>query len=81
MEITWRVIRKGKREMREKVQGISSINGKYKIDRGKLRIVYRKWRSQRTYVYDPWTLTKEGNAGGNGGTRKRGIKKRKKWDN
>ena len=39
--------------MGEKVQGISSINGKYKIDRGKLRIVYRKWRSQRAYMYNP----------------------------
>ena len=29
----------GKGRMREKVQGISSINGRYKIDRGRLRIV------------------------------------------
>ena len=30
--------------------------------------MYRKWRSQRTYMYDPGTLTKEGvgNAGGRG---------------
>ena len=40
--------------MGEKVWGISSINGRHKIDRGRLRIV-RKWRSQRTYMYDPWT--------------------------
>ena len=38
----------------EKVQGIRSINGRYKVDRGKLRIV-GKWRRQRTYMYDPWT--------------------------
>ena len=30
---------KGRGEMREKVQGISSINDRYKIDRGRLRIV------------------------------------------
>ena len=40
--------------MEEKVQGIRSINGRYKVDRGRLRIV-GKWRSQRTYMYDPWT--------------------------
>ena len=28
-----------RREMGEKVQGIRSINGRYKIDRGRLRIV------------------------------------------
>ena len=38
----------------EKVQGIRSIIGRYKIDRGRLRIVW-KWRSQRTYMNDPWT--------------------------
>ena len=41
MEITWRVIIGGVGEgrMGEKVQGIRSINGWYKIDRGRLRIV------------------------------------------
>ena len=41
MEITRKVIsREGKRgEWREKVQGIRSINGRYKIDRGRLRTV------------------------------------------
>ena len=40
-EIIWRVIfwGGGGRRMREKVQGIKSINGMYKIDRGRLRIV------------------------------------------
>ena len=38
--------------MREKVQGMRSINGRYKIDRGRLR-KYRECRSQRTYMYDP----------------------------
>ena len=40
MEITWRVISgEGKKGMGETVQGIRSINGRYKIDRGKLKIV------------------------------------------
>ena len=40
MEITWRVISgEGEGGMGEKVQGISSINGRYKIDRGTLRII------------------------------------------
>ena len=41
MEITWRVIIQEGEEgrMGEKVQGIRSINGRYKIDRGRLRIV------------------------------------------
>ena len=45
---------KGEGRMGEKVQGIRSINDRYKIDRGRLRIV-EEWRSQRTYVYNPWT--------------------------
>ena len=39
MEITWKIINgegEEEEEMREKVQGISSINGRYKIDRGGL---------------------------------------------
>ena len=30
----------GRRRMGEKIQGIRSINGRYKIDRGALRIVW-----------------------------------------
>ena len=37
-----------------KVQRISSKNDRWKIDRGRVRIVY-KCRSQITYKYDPWT--------------------------
>ena len=37
-----------------KVQGIRSINGRHKMDRGRLKIVW-KMRSQRTYMYNPWT--------------------------
>ena len=41
MEITWRVISRGLGggERKGKVQRISSINGRYKIDRGRVRIV------------------------------------------
>ena len=40
MEITWRVISgEGEGRMGKKVRGISSINGRYKIDKGRLRIV------------------------------------------
>ena len=41
MEITWRVIsREGDVVMGEKVQGIRSINCRYKIDRRRLGIVW-----------------------------------------
>ena len=40
--------------MGEKVKGIRSINGRYKIDRGRLRIV-QEMEKQITYMYDPWT--------------------------
>ena len=41
MEITWRVFAgRGRGRMGEKVQGIRSINGRHKIDRRKLRIVW-----------------------------------------
>ena len=40
MEITWRVINRGVGGGEgEMVQRIRSINGRYKIDRGRLRIV------------------------------------------
>ena len=43
----------GEGRMGENVQGTRSINGRYKIDRRRLR--YRKWRSQITYIYNPGT--------------------------
>ena len=46
--------RRGGGRMGEKVEGMRSINGRHKIDRGRLRIVW-KCRSQRTYMYNPWT--------------------------
>ena len=36
--------------MRKKVQGISSINGRYKIDRGRLRIVREMEKPKNLYV-------------------------------
>ena len=51
MEITWRVVRgEGERGMEENVQGISSINGRYKIDRGRLRIVWEMEKPKNLYV-------------------------------
>ena len=40
---------KGRKKNGGKIQGIRSINGKYKIDKGR----YGKWRSQRTYMCHP----------------------------
>ena len=37
----------GEERMREMAQGIRSINGRYKIDRGRLRIV---WEMENLYV-------------------------------
>ena len=36
--------------MGEKVQGIRSINGRYKIDRGTLRIVWEMRKQKNLYV-------------------------------
>ena len=52
MEITWRVI-SGKGEggrMREKVQGVRSINGRHEIDKGRLRIVWEMEKPKNLYV-------------------------------
>ena len=76
MEITWRVIRG--EGVGEKVQGLSSTIGRYKIDTGRSRTVLET-RSQRTYMYDPWTWTKEGGAGGRGV--QGGQSKGGEWDN
>ena len=55
MEITWKSISRqgtgGRREsMGGKVQGIRSINGSYKIDRGSLRIVWEMEKPKNLYV-------------------------------
>ena len=52
MEITWRVIsgEGGEEKMGEKVQGIRSIIGRYKIDTGRLRIVWEMEKPKNLYV-------------------------------
>ena len=52
MEITWRVINRGWGG--GELQRVSSIDDRWKIDRGRVRIG-RKCRNQITYKYDPWT--------------------------
>ena len=37
-------------EMGEKVEGIRSMNGRYNIDRGRLRIVWEMQKSKNLYV-------------------------------
>ena len=51
MEITWRVISGEGEEgrMGGKLQGIRSINGRYKIDRGRLR-KYRECRLSLIHI-------------------------------
>ena len=52
MEITWRVIsREREGGMGEKIQGIRSINGRYKIDRRRLRIVWEVEKPKNLYVW------------------------------
>ena len=51
MEITWRVISgEGVEDMGEKVQGIRNRNCRYKIDRGRLRIVWEMEKPKNLYV-------------------------------
>ena len=38
----------------EQVQGLRSINGRYKIDRGRLRIVW-EMKKPKNLMCDPWT--------------------------
>ena len=47
---------RGGGRMGEKLPEISSINGRYKIDRGRLRIVWEMEKPKNLYdMYDPWT--------------------------
>ena len=51
MEITWRLSVGWERERTgEKVQGIRSINARYKIDRGRLRTVWEMEKPKNLYV-------------------------------
>ena len=49
MEITWRVI-SGEGEVGRMVQGRRSINGRYEIHRGKLRIVQETEKPENSFV-------------------------------
>ena len=40
--------------MGRKVQGIRSLNGRYKVDRERSRIIW-EMEKRRTYMYGPWT--------------------------
>ena len=66
--------------MGEKVQGKRSINGRYKIDGGRLRIVWEIEKPKNLYV-GPMDMNLRGQCCREGGTGQRGIKGRKKWDN
>ena len=69
----------GGRRMGAKVQGIRSINGRYKIDRGRLRIVWEMEKPKICTTHEH--ELRGGNAGGRRGAGQRRIKGRKKWDN
>ena len=44
------------RNREEKVQGRRSIISRHKIDGERLKKWYRKQRTQRNYMYNPWAL-------------------------
>ena len=50
MGITWRLISREGSGVGEKVQGIRSIIGRYKIDRGRVRIVQEMEKPTNLYV-------------------------------
>ena len=63
--------------MGEKVQGIRSINGRYKIHRGRLIIMGNGEAKELTRTTHGHELSVGSNAGGNGDTKRRKIKGRK----
>ena len=72
MEITWRFVsEEGSGENGRKVQGIKSINGRYKTDRRRLRIVWEMEKPKNLYAPPmdvPPLLQVEGGTGGKIGT-------------
>ena len=68
---------RGGRRMGEKVQRIRSINGRYKIDRGRLRIAWEMEKPKNLYYVTHGHELRWGNDGGSGGTGWKGIKGRK----
>ena len=71
---------RGGETMGEKVQGIKSINGRYKIDRGRLRIVWEMEKPKNLYVQPTDMNQGEGMMVGVGYSVE-GNKGKKKWDN
>ena len=84
METTWRVISREGEGVKwgKKVQAIRSINGRYKMDRGRVRIVQEMEKPKTFYARTTHgqELRAVENAGGRGGTGRRGIKGRKKME-
>ena len=82
MEITWRVISgEAWGENGGKVQGIRSIIGRYRIDRGTLRIVKEMEKPKNLYVRPMDMNQVQGNAGARGSAGQRGERGEKKLEN
>ena len=64
--------------MGEKVQGMRSINGRYKIDKEEVKNSMRNVEAKELICMTHGHEIRWGNAGGRGGAGKRGIKERKK---
>ena len=80
MEITRRVIlRRGGEKMGDKVQDLRSINGRYKIDRGRLRIVEEMEKPKNLYV-QPMDMSQGGGMMVGRGCRVEGNKGEKKME-
>ena len=65
--------------MGKKVQGIRSVTGRYKIDRGRL-IVWEIKKPKNIFV-QPIDMTKGGLLESGGSAGRRGKQREKKWDN
>ena len=76
MEITNRIISRGVGggEWGGKVQGIRSMNGRFKIDRGRLRKAWELEKPKNLYVKSIDMNWRAGNAGGSGGCKAKGNK-------
>ena len=70
----------GVERMREKVQGIRSIIGRHKIDKGKVKNSIGNGEAKELICMTHGHELKGKNAGGRGCARRRGIKGGK-WDN
>ena len=73
----WLSAGRGKGDNREKVQGIRSINGRYKIDSGRVRIVWEMEKPKNLYV-PPMDMTEGQGMMVGGGCKAEGNKGEKK---